>query len=219
MRWPVCVVAIGALAPLLGLAQGRDDSWMVWPMERAQAVGRAAYVQGRVGGFFDTRILQTESAYNYKLAATWFHPLAIRATARVRQLTVGMSDGETRAAVDEAEELARGLTVVMVEVDPREGSGVIPLEWSAFLQPVGPGNQRGTPGRGTLVLAMRDVPAFQGVLRRNYDYDRFWLTFPLSHENGEPLLPRGATHAELVVRISGKEGRVRWPLPGWMPGA
>jgi hypothetical protein len=209
---------IGGLAPLLGLAQGREESWLAWPMERAQAVGRAAYVQGRVGGFFDTRILKTESAYNYKLAATWLHPMAIRATARVRQLTIGISDSETRAAVEEAEASAVGKTVVMVEIDPREGSGVIPLEWSAFLRAVGPGETRGAQSRGTLVSALRDVPALQGVLRRNYDYDRFWLTFPLTLENGEPVLPRSASHAELVVRISGKEGRVKWPLPGWMPG-
>ena len=38
---------------------------------RAQAIGKAAYVQGRVGGIFDTRILKTERSYNYKLAATW----------------------------------------------------------------------------------------------------------------------------------------------------
>ena len=213
------ILAFCALAHLVVLAQVRDDSWVGWPMERAQAVGRAAYVQGRVGGLFDTRILKTETAYNYKLAATWLHPMAIRATARVRQLTSGISDSETRAAVDEAEQLIAGRTAIMVEVDPREGSGVIPLEWSAFLQPVGPGEVRRVQSRGTLVPSLREVPCLQGVLRRNYDYDRFWLTFPLALDNGEPLLPRSATHVELVVRIAGKEGRVRWPLPGWLPGA
>jgi hypothetical protein len=212
-----CLVLAG-LVPMFGLAQGRDESWLTWPPERALAVGRAAHVQGRVGGFFDTRLLKTESAYNYKLAATWLHPLAIRATARTRQIMSGLSESETTAAVAEAEELIPGRTVVMVEIDPREGSGVIPLEWSAFLQPVGPGDLRGTPGRGTLAPTFREVPAFQGVLRRNYDYDRFWLAFPLTHENGEPVLPRSATHVELVVRIAGKEGRVRWPMPAWMPG-
>lgn len=143
-------------------------------MARAQAVGEAAYVQGRVGGWFDTRILKTESAYNYKLAATWFHPSVIRAIARVRQLTNGMSEGEARAAVTEAEDVSVGHTIVMVEVDPREWSGVVPLEWSAFLQPVGADETRGTPSRGVIASEMRDVPAFQGVLPRNYDYDRFW---------------------------------------------
>ncbi len=31
---------------------------------------RAAYADGRVGGWLDTRILSTDRAYNYKLAAT-----------------------------------------------------------------------------------------------------------------------------------------------------
>jgi hypothetical protein len=210
------VVAAGVL---VSAGQGRDDAWTAWSMDRAQAVGRAGYVQGRVGGWFDTRLLKTESAYNYKLAATWMHPAVVRATARVRQLTNGMTESEARAAVTEAEQAVTGRTVVMVEVDPREGSGVIPLEWSATLQPIGPGEARGAAVRGALEQALRDVPAFQGVLRRNYDYDRFWLTFPLAHESGEPLLPRTATHAELVVRISGKEGRVRWPVPEWRPGS
>jgi hypothetical protein len=218
VRWRLQVLMIGVLTPILGIAQGKDESWLAWPMERAQAVGRAAYVQGRVGGFFDTRMLKTEGAYNYKLAATWLHPMAIRATARVRQLTSGISDSETRASVEEAEALLIGRTAVLVEVDPREGSGVIPLEWSAFLRAVGPGEALGVQSRGTLVASLRDVPALQGVLRRNYDYDRFWLTFPLVQENGDPILPRTATHAELVVRIAGKEGRVKWPLPAWLPG-
>ncbi len=209
----LAIAAALATLPVMLFAQGADEAWLSWAMERAQAVGKAAYVQGRVGGWFDTRILKTESAYNYKLAATWLHPSAIRATARVRQLSTGMSDTEARAAVAEAEEISKGQAVVMVEVDPREGSGVIPLEWSAFLQPIGPGETRGTPSRGVLASELRDVPAFQGVLRRNYDYDRFWLTFPLQHATGEPVLPRTATHAELVVRISGKEGRVKWPMP------
>jgi len=209
-------VALGVLPAML-VAQTADDAWLSWPLERAQAVGKSAYVQGRVGGWFDTRILKTESAYNYKLAATWLHPSAIRATARVRQLTTGMSESETRAAVAEAEEVGAGQTIVMVEVDPREGSGVIPLEWSAFLQAIGPGDKRGAPSRGVLASELRDVPALQGVLRRNYDYDRFWLKFPLKQATGEPVLPRDATHAELVVRIAGKEGRVRWPMPE-LPG-
>jgi hypothetical protein len=214
MRQRLAIAVTVGLLPSLLAAQGTGDAWLSWTLERAQAVGKSAYVQGRVGGWFDTRILKTESAYNYKLAATWFHSSAIRATARVRQLTAGMTESEARAAVAEAEEVGAGHTIVMVEVDPREGSGVIPLEWTAFLQPVGPDDRRGAPSRGVLASDLREVPALQGVLRRNYDYDRFWLKFPLTHATGEPVFPGNAIHAELVVRISGKEGRVRWPMPG-----
>jgi hypothetical protein len=40
-----CLVLAG-LVPMFGLAQGRDESWLTWPPERALAVGRAAHVQG-----------------------------------------------------------------------------------------------------------------------------------------------------------------------------
>ena len=145
------VVAALLLLGLVARAQSPGDEWLTWSAARAEAVGKAAYVRIRVGGLFDTRVLKTERAYNYKLAATWFHADAIRATARVRQLSERLSEGEARALA--------------------------------------------------------------GVLRRNYDYDRFWVVFPHAHADGAPVVPRQATHAELVVRISGREGRVRWPVP------
>lgn len=212
-------LAIALVALPLGLAAQAppDDAWLSWPASRAQAVGKAAYVRGRVGGWFDTRMLKTESAYNYKLAATWLHPLAVRATVRARQLAERLSDGEAKAMLAAAEKAAGGHTVVMVEIDPREGSGIIPADWAAWLQPAGAGDTAGTPVRGELAPQLRELPAFQGVLRRNYDYDRFWVRFPMAHASGEPVLPRGTSHAELVVRIAGKEGRVKWPLPAGMP--
>jgi hypothetical protein len=57
------------------------------------------------------------------------------------------------------------------------------------------------------------VKALGGVKRRNYDYDRFWVVFPLQHEDGRPLFTGQDTMAELVVQIHDREGRVRWPIP------
>lgn len=57
----------------------------------------------------------------------------IRATARVLQARSRLTPEQTDAIVTEAQ--APGGLVVMVEIDPREGSGVIPLDWEAFLQP------------------------------------------------------------------------------------
>jgi hypothetical protein len=97
----------------------------------------------------------------------------------------------------------------MVEIDPREGSGVIPNDWEAFLQP------KGVPDaavRGTIEPSFRDVRALGGVLRRNYDYDRFWLTFPLT-VRGKPVFGSEDRAAVLLVRIHEKEGRVEWPVP------
>src|SRR5690606_34086712 len=143
---------------------------------------------------------------NYKLAATWLTPDVIRAGARLLQLRSRLSDAETRALVAEAAAVPG--TVVMVEIDPREGSGVIPNDWEAFLQP------KGRPDRavrGVVNPRLRDVKALAGVLRRNYDYDRFWVTFPLDKEGSAVFSGPGL--AELVVRIHDKEGRVEGPVP------
>ena len=97
-------------------------------------------------------------------------------------------------------------TVVMIELDPREGSGVIPLDWEAFLQP------KGEPSkalRGVNAPDLRHAKVLAGVLRRNYDYDRFWMVSP----NGDdaPYGQPGSQTIELVVRVQGAEGRVQWP--------
>lgn len=206
-------VVLFVLAATCGVgAQAVDDGWLSWPAARAEGIGKAAYVKGRVGGFFDMRVLKTERSYNYKLAATWLTPDVIRASARIRQLADRLTDEEARALVREGD--VAGDTVVMVEIDPREGSGVIPNDWVAFLQAVSAdGSVLGRPIRGTETPGLREVKALAGVLRRNYDYDRFWVVFPLHHEDGSPVMPAGATHGELIVRIHDKEGRVKWPVP------
>ncbi len=48
---------------------------------------------------------------------------------------------------------------------------------------------------------------------RNYDYDRFWVTFPLTREDGSALFGDADRVAQLIVRIMNKEGRVEWPVP------
>ena len=205
------LAAVAALAGVVTFAQGADESWLRWDSARAQAIGKAAYVQGRVGGIFDTRLLKTERSYNYKLAATWLNGDVIRAAARTLQLTQRLSDDDARTLVAEASGV--GDTVVMIEIDPREGSGVIPADWAAFLQPATPKGVDARLVRGTNRPELREVKALAGVLRRNYDYDRFWVVFPLRHEDGKPLFAGGDTEAELVVRIADREGRVRWPIP------
>ena len=191
------------------LAQGGADDFLNWDAGKAHSIGDSTYEKGRVGGYFDTRMLKTERSYNYKLAATWLTPDVIRATARLERIRLRLSVEQTRALVADAE--AAGDTVVMVEIDPREGSGVVPNDWAAFLQPAGSKDiSRAVTGVNTPKL--REVPALAGVRRRNYDYDRFWVVFPLKDASGEPLLSLGG-EIELVVRIYDKEGRVRWRVP------
>jgi hypothetical protein len=202
---------LGLAAVLAGVivsAAPPDDAYLGWSAKQAQAVGTAAYKRGRVGGLFDGRVLKTERSYNYKLAATWLTGDVIRATARLVQLASRLSPAETQALVAEAESIAG--TVIMIELDPREGSGVIPSTWEAFLQPKG---RADAAKRGMISPQLRDVKALSGVLRRNYDYDRFWVVFPLTHEDGSPVFRRTDATAELVVHIHDKEGHVEWTIP------
>lgn len=196
---------------LCELVAQADDSWLKWPASRAEAIGKAAYVQGRVGGIFDTRFLKTERSYNYKLAATWLTPDVVRASARMAQLNDRLSDDVARALVAAAEKA--GDTVIMVEIDPREGSGVIPEDWAAFLQAEAPADANPRAVRGANTPSLRAEKALAGVLRRNYDYDRFWVVFPLKHDDGAPLFSGADRNAELVVRIHEREGRVKWAIP------
>jgi hypothetical protein len=208
VKLPLCVVL---LAGATLAAQDTSETWLRWSAAQAQTIGKAAYVQGRVGGIFDTRILKTERSYNYKLAATWMTRDVIWATARTLQLTGRLTDDETRALIADAQQPNH--TVVIVEIDPREGSGVIPNDWSAFLQAHVPEGVAPRAVRGQDTPRLREVKALAGVLRRNYDYDRFWMVFPLTHADGKPLFSSSDTQAELVVRITDREGRVRWPIP------
>lgn len=186
------------------------DDFLHWSESYCQAVGKAMYVKGRVGGLLGYRGLKTERAGNYKLAATWLTPEVIGATARLVQLRSRLSDEEATALVREAE--PGHSAVIMIELDPREGSGVIPRDWEAFL---GPKRTGGSPStvRGINKPQLREVRALSGVLRRNYDYDRFWLVFPFQHDDGTPLFAPTDTEAELIVRIENQEGRVSWPIP------
>lgn len=181
------------------------DAYLAWTASHAEAVGRSSYKPGRVGGLFDTRMLKTERSYNYKLVATWLTPDVIRATARLNQLRSRLSEEATRALVAEAESIEG--TVVIVEIDPREGSGVIPNDWEAFLQPKGRPDEA---VKGVNSPRLREVKALAGVIRRNYDYDRFWVVFPTKDVS---YLRADVLEVELVVRIHEKEGRVSWPMP------
>lgn len=208
MRRTLAVVFLTACFASASRAQqhpaAAGETYLTWTAAQVERLGKDAYQRGRVGGLFDTRLLKTERSYNYKLAATLSTPEVIRASARLQQLRSRLSDEQTRALVAEAE--AVGGTVVMVEIDPREGSGVIPLDWEAFLQP------RGVPSAavaGVKAPELRNVKALAGVLRRNYDYDRFWLVFPTSASS---FLRGGGGVVELVVRIHNQEGRVEWRL-------
>lgn len=203
MRWglPLALAAAG-----LGFAQ---DDYRAWDARRAQSIALAQQATGQVGRSLDFRVVSTDRSYNYKLRATWMTPEAIRACARLQQLARGLSVQETRKLVADAE--TAGGAVILVEIDPREGSGVIPRDWVATLGPRGGSRTV----KGTDTPRLRDFPALAGGARRDYAYDLFWVVFPLRTEEGQPLFAPEDREAELTVRIYDKVGRVRWPVPSY----
>jgi hypothetical protein len=199
----VCCAALAASA-----AFAQPSTWQTWSAEEAESVGRSMSAEGRAGSRGTIRLLKTERAINYKLRATWVTPEVMFASARLVQLRSRLTDEQALALVDEAR--GAGDTVVIVDIDPNEGSGVVPLTWEAFLQP------KDSPERaiaGIKTPGLRDVRALQGVARRNYDYDRFWVVFALKGADRQPLFADSDREAELIVRIYEREGRVTWPIP------
>jgi hypothetical protein len=185
------------------------DDFVRWSARHAESVGQATYRTGRVGGAFDTRLLKTDRAYNYKLAATWITPDVIQATVRLQQLREAFDDTEARRRANAA--IQRPSMVIMVEIDPREGSGVIPRDWIALLEIKNAAGRvlRTVPGKE--VSELRSDTTFHGVRRRNYDYERLWVEFPRRGAS-EPSVPDAGAEISLVVRIYDKEGRVTWPI-------
>ena len=204
----VLTVAMVLGAPVAVQDAGSKPGYLAWSAAEAERIGKSMRANGRVGGAFDLRVLHTDRAFNYKLRATWLTRDVIQATARLLQLSERLTDSQTEDLVRNA--TAAGDVVMMVEVDPREGSGVIPNDWSAFLGPVGNDQE---VARGTNTPDLEKVKALRGVYRRDYNYELFWVVFPLKTVSGGPLFPRGVTQAAMTVRIASKEGRVSFPVP------
>ena len=135
-------------------------------------------------------------------------PEAIRAAARLEQLARHLTDDETRTLVQEAEKVD-GL-VVYIELNPREGSGVIPLDWHATLRPKGTPNDSPLAIGGTSTPALRHITALKRVGPRDYLYDVFWVVFPMRDKQGKVIWETPPDRIELVVEINDFRGRVSW---------
>lgn len=186
------------------------EDYLSWTADQANNIGKSWRVNGRVGGALDLRVLHTEHSYNYKLRATLMTPEVIRASARLEQLRLRLTDQQTREMVVEAERTP-GL-VALVEIDAREGSGVIPLDWRSSLRPKGDKEDSPSVIGGTSMPALRGVKALAGVSRRDYAYDIFWVVFPMTNQDGSLIWKSLPNAIELVVGIYNKEGRVTWPM-------
>ncbi len=187
-----------------------QEDYLSWTAAQADTIGKSWRVNGRVGGAFDLRVIHTEHSYNYKLRATLMAPEVVRAAARLEQLRLHLTDDQTRELVREAES-TNGL-VALVEIDAREGSGVIPLDWRSSLRPKGAKEDSPSVIGGTSVPALRQVKALAGVSRRDYAYDIFWIEFPISNTDRKLIWENLPDTIELVVGIYNKEGRVTWPV-------
>ena len=202
------VVAIACLTPIAASNAAQDD-YLAWSPKQADTIGKSTYQTGQVGRTVDLRVLRRERSYNYKLAATLLTPDVIKATVRLQMLSGRLDEAGARAMTAEAINPAE--IVVLVEIDPREGSGVIPDDWIAQLEPSA-GKDRTFPAvTGRKTPERRTHPAFQGVRRRDYAYDRFWVAFPLTKDDVS-VIPPEASEVQLVVRIYDKVGRVTWSL-------
>lgn len=212
MKQAVFVLLFLNVCFTLGSAQSpASEAYLSWSATQAESVGRQMRISDKVGGRFDVRLINTDKAINYKLRATWMTPEVIRASARLEQLRNRLSDQQTRELVAEAEAL--GDTVFMIEIDPREGSGVVPLDWRVILQPHE--LKIGAVGAvtGNKSPQLRNIKALSGVLRRDYDYDVFWVVFPLVDKDKNAVFPADASQLQLLIGIYNKEGVITWQIP------
>jgi hypothetical protein len=180
----ICSVVLLASVVAIQAQSGDGKAFLTWTRQYAESIGRSMRQDGRVGGAFDFRVVHTEHSYNYKLRATWLTSEVIRATARLAQLSGGLSDSETLALVQEAESV--DATVVLIEIDPREGSGVIPLDWVALMR----AKRSGTESNGLRGISnpeLRKMRALAGVFRRDCAYEQFWVMFPATKDRGPRL--------------------------------
>ena len=191
--------------------RAQQEPYLNWTASQAEQIGKSMRANGTVGGAFDFRVIHMEHSYNYKLRATLLTPEVIRGAARLEQLRLRLTDEQTRALVEEAESAAQ--MVILVEIDPREGSGVIPLDWRAVIQPKGLKDGQPGPIVGIRDPKLKGVKALAGVARRDYSYDIFWVVFPLVGQGGERLIPDAVREIELLVGIYNKQGKVGWVVP------
>jgi hypothetical protein len=204
------VLRISIILSLLLHQSTTDDSYLNWTDKQAVEVGKSMRATGHVKGT-GRGLLNTEKARGYKIRATWLTPEVIRASARLHQIRNRLSEDQAKSIVAKAEALAD--TAFIIEIDPDEGSGVIPSDWQAFLGPRVAKGERGMTSVGTAVPSFREEAGLAGVFPRDYNYDLYWVRFPLYSKEGKPLFSESNHEAELTVRIESKEGRVKFLIP------
>ncbi len=187
------------------------DEFLQWDFNQAKSIALAERVSGKVGKSLDFRINSTDRSYNFKLRATWLTPKTIQALARLSQIAQALSNAETREMI--AAGMSSGDIIIQVEIDPREGSGIIPSDWVALLGPRRADSASPRVVRGLNSPKLRELPSLAAVPPRDYSWELFWLVFTSKAEDGQPLFSPSDSEAELAVRIQGKVGKVMLPIP------
>ena len=187
--------------------QSQNQDYLSWTSRQAFNIGTKWRVAGRVGWGSRSNPFSSENCF-YDVRATLMTAEAIRAAARLEQLRRHFTDAETQELVMEAEKID-GL-VAIIEINPREGSGIIPLTWNALLQPKGA--KEGSPLSilGINRPDLRQFRALTTVAPRNYDYDVFWLVFPMKDREGKGIWDTPPDTIEIVINIGEKHGRMCW---------
>lgn len=208
---PCIALFVIVLSQVVRSQSVNSEAYLTWSASQAETIAKSTRATGQAGGSFDTRIISTNNAINYQIRATLMTPEVIRGSVRYVQLMNRLSDDETRRLVKEADDVAH--LVVIVEINPNEGSGVIPLDWRVFLQPKVSKSDSKVAITGVKSPQLRKMVGMHGNLKRNYEYDIFWVAFPLVDENKVPLIPIDTPEIQLVVGIYTKEGIVTWRMP------
>ncbi len=207
----VVIAYLTLVAGAHGQSDDSDSEYLSWNAKQAEQIGKKYRQKGSVGSLLTLRGFNTDRAINYDLRVTLLTPELIRASARLAQLRNRLTDEKTKDLVREAEDA--GDLIVLVEIDPNEGSGVIPLDWRVFLQPKGLQADAEGAIAGIKSPSLRQIEALKGVFRRDYDFDLFYVSFPLVDENKKPLLSPEVAEIEVLVGIYKSEGSVSWRMP------
>jgi hypothetical protein len=201
------LIALSLVLVLPALAEFNDALYKSVSEKQARNLINSARVNGRVGGAFDLRVTSTDRSFNYKLRATWITQDVASALARVLVAAKGVPEEKALSVLRALDD--DDWYYFFVELDPREGSGVIPKDWVArFGSPAEPG--RAVVGE---ILPETEIwNLIASAFPRDYAYDVFLVR--VAKKTGDRrTLENTDSKAELTVGIYNKVGHVHWSVP------
>jgi len=200
------LIALSLALALPAVAGFNETLYRSLSEKQARNLINSARVSGRVGGAFDLRITGTDRSFNYKLRATWITQDVVSALARVLVAAKGVPEEK---ALSTLRALDGDWYYFLLELDPREGSGVIPNDWVARFGP------QAQPSRAIIGEILPETETWNliaGAFPRDYAYDVFLVR--VAKKTGDHrTLETNDTKAELTVGIYNKVGHVHWLVP------